>query len=86
MPIRSQVVIILMIISVHFLMSSTAAANNQPVSIEPDINEEIPIQYICSHCATVTNLKPQSNVRCTACGNRILYKMRQRRLMIFDAR
>lgn len=43
-------------------------------------------QYICGDCGTVNEIKPKDPIRCRICGYRIMYKMRTKNLIQFEAR
>ena len=44
------------------------------------------VKYVCGDCGHQNLLGPNDPVRCTVCGYRILYKMRTKRLIQFEAR
>ena len=44
------------------------------------------VPYVCGNCGTKTLLRSKDPVRCRECGYRILYKMRTKRLIQFEAR
>lgn len=44
------------------------------------------IEYFCADCQESIQIKPKDHIRCRACGYRILYKKRTKRLIVFDAR
>lgn len=44
------------------------------------------LEYFCAECQEEIQIKPKDNIRCRACGYRILYKKRTKRLIVFDAR
>lgn len=44
------------------------------------------IEYFCADCQEEAKIKPKDHIRCRACGYRILYKKRTKRLIVFDAR
>ena len=43
-------------------------------------------QYICGECGQTTDIKPKDPIRCRYCGYRILYKVRTKNLIQFEAR
>ncbi|OQR85454.1 hypothetical protein ACHHYP_11794 [Achlya hypogyna] len=44
------------------------------------------IKYICGDCGIVNYLAARDPIRCRACGYRIMYKARTKRLIQFEAR
>ena len=42
--------------------------------------------YLCGDCGVVNEIKPKDPIRCRHCGYRILYKMRTKNLIQFEAR
>ncbi|CRK98849.1 CLUMA_CG012090, isoform A [Clunio marinus] len=42
--------------------------------------------YVCAECHNDNEMKPRDPIRCRECGNRIMYKKRTKRLIVFDAR
>lgn len=44
------------------------------------------IEYFCAQCQDEIQIKPKDQIRCRACGYRVLYKKRTTRLIVFDAR
>ena len=42
--------------------------------------------YLCGDCGVVNEIKPKDPIRCRFCGYRILYKMRTKNLIQFEAR
>lgn len=44
------------------------------------------IDYFCANCQEEIQIKPKDQIRCRACGYRVLYKKRTKRLIVFDAR
>ncbi|KAG6620034.1 DNA-directed RNA polymerase I, II, and III subunit RPABC4 [Phytophthora cinnamomi] len=44
------------------------------------------IKYICGDCGIVNYLSARDPIRCRACGYRIMYKARTKRLIQFEAR
>lgn len=44
------------------------------------------VRYVCGDCGAENTVKPREPVRCQQCGYRILYKMRTKRLIQFEAR
>merc|ERR1712228_776341 len=42
--------------------------------------------YICGDCGTKNEIKPKDPIRCRICGYRIMYKMRTKNLIQFEAR
>lgn len=44
------------------------------------------LEYFCADCQEEIQIKPKDHIRCRACGYRILYKKRTKRLIVFDAR
>mmetsp|Transcript_3509 Transcript_3509/g.4065 ORF Transcript_3509/g.4065 Transcript_3509/m.4065 type:complete len:89 (-) Transcript_3509:94-360(-) len=51
---------------------------------EPKPNQ-VPVTYICGNCGSLVELKPQDIVRCRECGYRILFKMRSKKPMQYQA-
>ena len=51
-----------------------------------DSAESIGLEYICGDCGFRQKLKKLQTCRCVACGYRILYKARTKRLVTFQAR
>ena len=43
-------------------------------------------QYICGDCGAMNEIKPADPIRCRMCGYRIMYKMRTKNLIQFEAR
>jgi len=69
--------------------------SNAPVSPEPNAQiqeaapqpeEQVGVKYVCGDCGHRIVLKQNDPVRCEKCGYRILYKMRTKRLIQFEAR
>eukprot|EP00526_Cylindrotheca_closterium_P025607 CAMPEP_0113615848 /NCGR_PEP_ID=MMETSP0017_2-20120614/7923_1 /TAXON_ID=2856 /ORGANISM="Cylindrotheca closterium" /LENGTH=66 /DNA_ID=CAMNT_0000525119 /DNA_START=8 /DNA_END=208 /DNA_ORIENTATION=- /assembly_acc=CAM_ASM_000147 len=44
------------------------------------------VEYRCGDCGAINVVKASDPVRCRQCGFRILYKMRTKRLIQFEAR
>ena len=44
------------------------------------------LEYICGNCGFRQSVKKLQTIRCVACGYRILYKARTKRLVQFEAR
>ena len=44
------------------------------------------ITDLCGDCGVVNEIKPKDPIRCRFCGYRILYKMRTKNLIQFEAR
>ena len=42
--------------------------------------------YICGDCGANNEIKPTDPIRCRMCGYRIMYKMRTKNLIQFEAR
>eukprot|EP00322_Chrysochromulina_rotalis_P030843 CAMPEP_0115861932 /NCGR_PEP_ID=MMETSP0287-20121206/17914_1 /TAXON_ID=412157 /ORGANISM="Chrysochromulina rotalis, Strain UIO044" /LENGTH=122 /DNA_ID=CAMNT_0003316335 /DNA_START=36 /DNA_END=404 /DNA_ORIENTATION=+ len=42
--------------------------------------------YLCGDCGQTNEIKPKDPIRCRFCGYRILYKMRTKNLIQFEAR
>ena len=63
----------------------TEQISNMDIDKKPTEAEKA-IVYICESCYEGNHLKPGDAIKCRSCGNRILYKKRTRRMMIFDAR
>ena len=42
--------------------------------------------YICGDCGFLNDIKPKDPIRCRMCGYRIMYKMRTKNLIQFEAR
>ena len=51
-----------------------------------DSAESSGLEYICGDCGFRQQLKKLQTCRCVACGYRILYKARTKRLVTFQAR
>ena len=49
-------------------------------------DDETQLPYICGNCGFRNKLSPNGRIRCVACGYRILYKARTKRLVQFEAR
>ena len=49
-------------------------------------NDDSKLEYICGNCGFRNKLDPNGRIRCVACGYRILYKARTKRLVQFEAR
>ena len=47
---------------------------------------EIGVKYVCGDCGGENVIKARDAVRCRFCGYRILYKIRTKRLIQFEAR
>lgn len=58
---------------------------NEDESQEPESRKQ-GIEYFCAECQDEMQIKPKDHIRCRACGYRILYKKRTKRLIVFDAR
>ena len=43
-------------------------------------------EYLCGDCGVKNDIKPKDPIRCRFCGYRILYKMRTKNLIQFEAR
>jgi len=44
------------------------------------------VKYVCGDCGAENIIKARDAVRCRYCGYRILYKVRTKRLIQFEAR
>ena len=44
------------------------------------------VTYLCGACGQPNGIKPNDPIRCRFCGYRILYKVRTKRMVQFDAR
>ena len=44
------------------------------------------IDYICGDCGSKNKIKPKDPIRCRSCGYRIMYKLRTKNLIQFEAR
>ncbi|KAG5176048.1 DNA-directed RNA polymerases I, II, and III 7.0 kDa polypeptide [Tribonema minus] len=44
------------------------------------------VSYICGDCGTTNEIKAKDPIQCRSCGYRIMYKMRTKRLIQFEAR
>ncbi|XP_037928183.1 DNA-directed RNA polymerases II, IV and V subunit 12-like [Teleopsis dalmanni] len=56
---------------------------------EPTTTESLPktaVTYMCGECEYETIIHPGDSIYCRACGHRILYKLRTKRVTVFDAR
>ena len=62
-----------------------AGGNNFATGFE-DSTESSGLEYICGDCGFRQQLKKLQTCRCVACGYRILYKARTKRLVTFQAR
>lgn len=58
---------------------------NEDENQETEIRKQ-GIEYFCADCQEEIQIKPKDHIRCRACGYRILYKKRTKRLIVFDAR
>jgi DNA-directed RNA polymerase I, II, and III subunit RPABC4 len=68
-------------------MSSAAWGNQQANTNQGGANDEdAKLEYICGNCGFRNKIGPNSKIRCVACGYRILYKARTKRLVQFEAR
>jgi len=45
-----------------------------------------PVMYVCGACGEKNAVKPVDPIRCRKCGYRILYKVRTKRMIQFQAR
>lgn len=45
----------------------------------PNLDEGMPMKYICGDCGTTFPLKRTDTIRCVECGCRVLYKERTKR-------
>lgn len=48
--------------------------------------EDTRMQYQCGDCGSVESYKVRQSTRCPACGGRVLYKLRTKRMIQFEAR
>lgn len=62
--------------------AATPAGGAEGVSLVKDPE----IKYICGDCGIVNYLSARDPIRCRACGYRIMYKARTKRLIQFEAR
>ena len=46
----------------------------------------VEVTYLCGACGQPNGIKPADPIRCRSCGYRILYKVRTKRMVQFDAR
>ena len=49
-------------------------------------SQAIGVKYVCGDCGAENIIKARDAVRCRFCGYRILYKVRTKRLIQFEAR
>eukprot|EP00435_Cladocopium_sp_Y103_P063686 s574_g25.t1 len=45
----------------------------------------LPVTYICGNCGSLVEIKPNDAIRCRECGYRILFKMRSKKPMQYQA-
>lgn len=50
------------------------------------VAETVGVKYVCGDCGAENVIKTTDPVRCRFCGYRILYKIRTKRLIQFEAR
>ncbi|KAL7683223.1 putative RNA polymerase archaeal subunit P/eukaryotic subunit RPABC4 [Plasmopara halstedii] len=55
-------------------------------SASTSMNKDPEIKYICGDCGIINYLSARDPIRCRACGYRIMYKARTKRLIQFEAR
>ncbi|CAM9441822.1 unnamed protein product [Heterosigma akashiwo] len=60
------------------------SSGQQGSSIPPAESTEV--KYLCGDCGSENVIKPRDPIRCRQCGFRIMYKMRTKRLIQFEAR
>lgn len=58
---------------------------NEEENQETEVSKQ-GLGYFCADCQEPIQIKPKDHIRCRACGYRILYKKRTKRLIVFDAR
>ena len=51
-----------------------------------NVNAVAEVTYLCGACGQPNGIKPNDPIRCRFCGYRILYKIRTKRMVQFDAR
>ncbi|DAZ94191.1 TPA: hypothetical protein N0F65_000418 [Lagenidium giganteum] len=61
-------------------------AANAPNREAAAVIKDQEIKYICGDCGIVNYLSARDPIRCRACGYRIMYKARTKRLIQFEAR
>ena len=62
-----------------------AAAPLNP-EVEAQAAAQLGVKYVCGDCGGENVIKARDAVRCRFCGYRILYKIRTKRLIQFEAR
>ena len=62
-----------------------AAAPHDPEA-EAQAAAVLGVKYVCGDCGAENIIKARDAVRCRFCGYRILYKVRTKRLIQFEAR
>ncbi|EGZ24535.1 hypothetical protein PHYSODRAFT_284939 [Phytophthora sojae] len=65
---------------------ATPAAGAAGTSASASMIKDPEIKYICGDCGIVNYLSARDPIRCRACGYRIMYKARTKRLIQFEAR
>ncbi|KAH7477346.1 hypothetical protein PRIC1_001354 [Phytophthora ramorum] len=65
---------------------ATPAAGTAGTSASAAMIKDPEIKYICGDCGIVNYLSARDPIRCRACGYRIMYKARTKRLIQFEAR
>ncbi|KAH8055859.1 3'-tRNA processing endoribonuclease [Aureococcus anophagefferens] len=53
---------------------------------DEDLLKQLGVKYVCGDCGAENIIKARDAVRCRFCGYRILYKVRTKRLIQFEAR
>jgi DNA-directed RNA polymerase I, II, and III subunit RPABC4 len=54
--------------------------------MDPVVGGEVQVPYLCGACGQQNVIKAQDPIRCRSCGYRILYKVRTKRMIQFQAR
>ncbi|KAG9305889.1 hypothetical protein G9A89_016541 [Geosiphon pyriformis] len=57
-----------------------SASNNRTTQQQQQMH------YLCADCGVDNEIKPKEPLRCKECGHRIMYKMRTKRMVQFEAR
>ena len=60
--------------------------SNQGEVVDQNLAMGMAPKYVCGDCGAANEIRPRDPIRCRFCGYRILYKMRTKNLIQFEAR